>query len=69
MKKTIKEWLEELPEPYRTQALNNADEVLLECTEETQSEALKGAFMWFTTEEGHDYWSQLHKTLKNHANI
>lgn len=24
--KTIREWLEELPEPYRTQAINNSTE-------------------------------------------
>lgn len=63
MQKTIKEWLEELPEPYSTQALNNADEFLLDCTKETQPEALKVAFIWSTTKEGHDYWSQLSETL------
>lgn len=63
MKKTIKEWLEDLPEPYRTQALNNTDEDLLEITEETQSEALNTAFWWSETKEGHDYWSQLSETL------
>lgn len=63
MEKTIKEWLEELPEPYSTQALNNADELLLNCTYGTQSEALEEAFVWFATEEGHDYWEQLYETI------
>lgn len=59
MTKTIKEWLEELPEPYRTQALNNMEvDEPYSGDEETAnlSKALHSAFLWDKTREGLDYW-------------
>lgn len=62
--KTIKEWLEELPEPYRTQALENVSEYSLSQKDESLSEALKGAFTWIFTPQGHYYWMDLRDKLK-----
>jgi hypothetical protein len=55
--KTVKEWLQELPEPYRTQSLEN-------CTnpdEEVKllSEALGYGFYWGRTKQGYMYWSDI----------
>jgi hypothetical protein len=56
MKKTAKEWFEQLPEPYRTQALEN-------CTakgeEDSLSEAIFGGFIWSLTPQGYGYWSDI----------
>jgi hypothetical protein len=54
--KTIKEWLERLPEPWRTKAINQlpvttADEVVVSMTD-----ALICFCDWRVTEEGNDYW-------------
>lgn len=66
--KTIREWLEELPEPYRTQALENVNEhdpkIIDELpSEQTAKKALSGAFVWMFTEQGERYWFDLYRTL------
>jgi len=61
--KTIKEWLSELPEPARSQALDNyegpenrmASSIL---------EALMIAFIWEATVEGWDYWNNIYEELE-----
>lgn len=59
--KTIKEWLNELPEPYRSEALANVDPTYIDYKEETGSlaEALFHAFSWDASAQGHDYWQIL----------
>lgn len=64
--KTIREWLEELPEPYRTQALENVNEhdpQIIDTSEQTAKKALSGAFVWMFTEQGERYWFDLYRTL------
>lgn len=67
--KTIKEWLETLPEPYRAQALKNIaehpfdDKTDLTTPVESLAEAID-SFEWFATEEGHDYWEELYEKQK-----
>ena len=61
--KTIKEWLKELPEPFRTQALNNADKIQLKEKAYSLSQSVAGAFLWEKSNEGSDYWLELHKQL------
>lgn len=60
MKKTVKEWLQELPEPYRTKALKYA---ALEGSENltlpSMTEALRYAFRWSQTVQGTEYWVEL----------
>jgi hypothetical protein len=52
--KTIKEWLETLPEPYRSQALKNG----IDMGKERSSlfKAINSAFVWSNSKEGFDYW-------------
>jgi len=61
--KTIREWFEMLPEPYRTKALANTAPD--NRTEDYPSliSALDNAFVWDETQEGGDYWHELFKTL------
>lgn len=69
--KTIKEWLEELPEPYRTQALELYDTYWGDKdVPKTVSlpEALRGAFVWGNTTQGYEYWSSLYKKLQYENN-
>ena len=64
MSKTIRDWLMELEQPHRSQALYNAynrnrghheiDEVV-----EHMHNAINWAFVWGDTAQGHDYWQQL----------
>lgn len=49
-------WLEQLPEPYRSEALANQD---AEEDVNTMREAINAAFTWSSTEQGGDYWAQL----------
>ena len=57
--KTIEQHLNELPEPYRTQALKYYEPQ----TEQTQSAALIYAFDWRESEEGFHYWDKLYDRL------
>lgn len=63
--KTIREWLEELPEPYRTQAIENTEDELLLERVESLKKAVKCAFIWNKSPQGHEYWSELHETLND----
>lgn len=62
MQKTIKQWLEELPEPYRSKALKNHAEKPIEYLADTKTSDLGGAianaFAWGGTAEGYDYWRE-----------
>ncbi len=57
--KTIKQHLNELPEPYRTQALKYFEPQ----TAQTQSEALMCGFDWRESKEGFSYWGKLYDRL------
>lgn len=63
--KTIREWLEELPEPYRTQAINNTEKNRLLTHDVSLREAITVAFFWGNSPEGHEYWAEFYKTLNN----
>lgn len=58
MEKTVKEWFEELEEPYKTQAFDNTEADMLECVAEALSDALFGAFSWECSNEGAEYWDE-----------
>lgn len=62
--KTIREYLNELLEPYRTQALANTNEMKLNCYAIGLEQAVKTAFVWIESHEGHDYWQDLHDGIK-----
>lgn len=63
--KTIKEWLQELPEPYKTQALNNTSSIMANNKVESLSYAIESAFIWTDTPEGHFYWRRCSRQLKS----
>lgn len=62
--KTIKEYLNELPEPYKTQALKNIESIKTDCFAISLEDAILGAFLWDFSPEGHDYWQDLHDGIK-----
>ena len=64
--KTVKEWLDELPEPYRTQALEQTSNCRLKDTEDTMYSTLMGMFVWSESHEGNEYWRQLSEVYKKH---
>lgn len=61
--KTIKEWLSELPEPYKTKALANASKAVLKEEEPDLNQALRAAFIWETAPEGKVYWDNVTDAL------
>ena len=73
--KTVREWLSQLPEPYKSQSIYNtavdvtADgydlEDELEAKEPTIIDALEGGFVWMSSPEGDDYWRALATALEN----
>jgi len=66
MKKTIREWLETLPEPYRSQALENTEEYKLsEDKDDCLSEAIESAFTWKLTKQGLQYWINVFDSVEN----
>ena len=64
--KTVKEWLDELPEPYRTQALEQTSNFRLKETEDTMYSTLLGIFPWYDSHEGNEYWRQLSDVYRKH---
>lgn len=66
--KTIREWFETFPEPYRSQALGitmkDRGQEYLNDTTETAYEALDGAFTWGAQQQGQEYWQTFFNTLK-----
>ncbi len=68
--KTIREHFEQLDEPYRTQAIENAGGVgtllhedRLHVQELSIIDALMGGFLWASTPQGHEYWNELYDYL------
>ena len=60
---TIAGWLCTLPEPYRTQALENMDEDGKDFEADSVADALHRAFWWHRSPQGYNYWNDLHETL------
>jgi len=57
--KTVKEWLETLPEPYRTQALENAIKSKLDDSSPDFGSAVIMGFIWEKSPQGWDYWNKI----------
>lgn len=66
--KTIKEWLDQLDQPYRFEAINNliCDQGIegLFRTCESLSSALKISFYWDEAPEGANYWRHLFAKIR-----
>lgn len=56
--KTIENFLFELPDPYRTQALTQTDDRLSGEPAKDMVDALTSAFDWTTSREGEEYWTE-----------
>ena len=63
MMKTCKEWLEGFPEPWRSQALENAPLRVLDRSVESASRAVGGSFDWGHSPQGYAYWDEFHVKL------
>ena len=67
--KTIEQWFNELPEPYRSQALENTlnqfGKKRLKVHKLNIREALSSGFIWNDTpkKQGHNYWYNFYETL------
>lgn len=66
--KTIREHLNDLPEPYRTEALENFENPSPEWTDvpnevEDVKRALTEAFSWMSSKQGLSYWNNFYYTL------
>lgn len=62
--KKVKDWLNELPEPRRSQALKNMDKVNGEIETDSVKEALFIAFSWALSPEGFEYWDSIKTIFK-----
>lgn len=63
MVKTIRQWFEEFPEPYRKQALENTDKEELDENINDAKMALAGGFNWNSSPQGFSYWDKFYDTL------
>jgi hypothetical protein len=61
--KTIREWFEELPEPYRSQALINMNTGAENLITDSRAEALEMGFTWRDTVEGRGYWDSFYDSI------
>lgn len=69
MRKTVEEWLNELPEHIKEKALVNLCEAedynkdniedILEEPEDSLWDAIAGSFIWTGTPEGNDFWKNV----------
>ena len=65
--KTIKEWLEGLDEPERSQALTNLNLHYVNIERESADRALLVSFCWSDSSEGVKYWSEIFEKYKIRA--
>ena len=63
--KTIKQWLNTLDEPYKSKALRQTNEDILELQCNSITDALLKMFEWESSEEGDLFWDNLYVTLEN----
>lgn len=61
--KTIREWFETFPEPYRTQALENLKKADGTIKERSAKDALLSGFHWPESSQGDEYWRKFITTL------
>lgn len=67
--KPIREWFNELPEPFHSQAVRNATRDMLEAgldpekefneLEPSKYDALSKSFIWMSSPEGDTYWRNI----------
>lgn len=62
--KTVKEWLNDLEQPYKRQALNNLLYIKAGLRVSNICSALDFAFDWESSLEGFEYWQDLYLKLE-----
>lgn len=70
-RKPIRQWLEQLEEPYKTQALTNVTNQgrsNMDDTAGSLSGAINLSMDWSSTPQGHDYWQTIHDYLDRDVN-
>lgn len=65
--RSIKAWLETLPDGYRERALKNMHSFDENDDADAFGEALNGAFFWAETPEGPTFWAQVCRWSENLA--
>ena len=67
MEKTLREWFEMFPEPYRTQAIENtialSGETRLGAIATTAAYAIGGGFVWKWSPQTYNYWKPFRDKL------
>jgi len=63
--KTIKQWFNELPEPQKTEALENTPKLIKENIADDLEDAIYSAFRWDRTKQGYDYWQKICDSVAN----
>ena len=63
--KTVKQWLNTLKEPYKSKALRQTNEDILNSYCGSLLNSLYQMFDWQSSFEGLEYWSDLTATLEN----
>ncbi len=58
-RKTNARWYMQLPDPYKMQAVNNAERDNMLGNETSSLAAALCAFPWNTTPQGRDYWQEV----------
>ena len=62
--KKIKELLNELPEPIRSEAISNTPADVLELHHISLHEAIIASFIWRDSPQGADYWQDIYEEQK-----
>jgi hypothetical protein len=65
--KTVLEHFETLPEPYRTQAIENCKDQGNEGLKvENLDEAFSDGFVWSRSKQGYDHWDDFYDSLSEY---
>lgn len=67
--KTIKKWLEELPEGYKELALANAKENVLNNKKDDMCDAISSSFIWSNSSQGRDFWENVYFHFSNESEL
>lgn len=65
MIKTVKEYLENCPEPWAAEAFGYTNKETSADLASCLSEALVFAFTWNESDKGFEYWSAIYKDLRS----
>lgn len=65
--KTIRQWFNTMPEPYRREAFENTPTEHLEYNAQTIGGAL-AIFKWRDTPQGFGYWFEVHQLMRSYNN-